>query len=273
MSPIYLHIQEAVGFLQKQTNSSPLHTIILGTGLKNIVQEFEVTARIPLRNIPHFPPMTVPHMDDTLYTVQIDGWPVWILGGRLHYYEGHTMEQVTFPIRLLAEAGTRSFFLTNAAGNVNPGRKAGDILLMRDHINWSFPSPLIGINHPEWGSRYPEMTEIYSSDFNEKLLDYAHQSGFQLDTGVYLGLTGPQLETPAEYRLFHQLGADMVGMSTIPEAIVAAHMDRKITALSVLSNDASESPIPNSTTMEAIMSYIRNRKDDVSSLIRHWVKM
>lgn len=273
MSPIYLQVREATSYLQTRIKSLPEHAVILGSGLKDIVQEYDIVAEIPLPNIPHFPSMTVSHMDDTLYAVEIDRVPVWVLAGRLHYYEGYTMGQVTFPIRLLAEAGTGSFFLTNAAGNVNPEMKAGDILLIRDHINWSFPSPLIGHNHPQWGSRYPDMTAVYSHILNEKLLEFARRTGIQLETGVYLGLTGPQLETPAEYRLFHHLGADMVGMSTIPEAIVAAHMNRNITALSVLANDASASSAGNAPSIEMIIDCIQSRKEDVADLIRHWVTL
>lgn len=273
MLPIHIQIQEATDFIRKRIKARPRHAVFLGTGLKDIVHGFELTARIPLREIPHFPPMTVGHMDDTLYLVEIDQVPVWILGGRLHYYEGYTMEQVAFPVRLLSMSGTEYFFLTNASGNVNPAMAAGDLLLLRDHINWSLPSPLIGENYPEWGNRYPEMIDVYSPEWNQRLLDFADQSGIRLDTGIYLGLTGPQLETPAEYRLFHHLGADMVGMSTVPEVIAAAHMNRRITALSILSNDASQSPTKNSTSFDSILSCIRSRKDDVTQLIRYWTTL
>lgn len=273
MIPFHFRIWEAADFLQKQVKTSPRHAILLGTGLKDLPEDYEVTARIPLRNIPHFPAMTVSHMDATLYVAEIDHIPVWILGGRLHYYEGYTMEQVTFPIRVLADSGTEHFFMTNAAGNVNPDFTTGNLILFQDHINWSFPSPLIGENRSEWGERYPMMDDIYASKVNQQLLKFAKKRGIQLDTGVYLGLTGPQLETPAEYRLFRNLGADMVGMSTIPEVIVAAHMKRRITALSVLSNDASGNQATHQPTVDSMLETIHTRKDDVAALINHWVSL
>lgn len=266
-------VYEAANFLKKQVGNCPRHAILLGTGLKDIVHNFKIYAAISLDEIPHFPQMTVNHMDAFLYVVEYDNVPAWILGGRLHYYEGYSMPEVTFPIRALAEAGTQSFFFTNAAGNVNPLFSAGDLILIRDHINWSFPSPLRGQNYTNWGTRYPEMIDIYDPIFNEMILDHARQSGIQLDTGIYLGLTGPQLETPAEYQLFHKLGADMVGMSTIPEVIVAAHMNRRITALSVLSNDAVNTPKKGSAEIKSIIGYIKDREMDVEKLIRYWLDL
>lgn len=265
-------IRKAAHFLNSQVEDPPLHTIVLGTGLKDIVNQFPIQFQIKLSEIPHFPKMTVGHMDATLYLAEHQGNLFWILGGRLHYYEGYTMEEVTFPIRLLAESGTESFFFTNAAGNVNPSFEAGHLVLISDHINWSFPSPLIGQNNNKWGPRYPAMIGIYHSESIDKLLRFAEKSSMQLDTGVYLGLTGPQLETPAEYRLFRQLGADMVGMSTIPEVIVAAHMDRRITALSVLSNDAVDTPKKESTDIAEILNHIRGRQGDVAELVKCWLK-
>lgn len=266
-------VQDAADYLKKQVQNMPHHAIQLGTGLKDVIHNFKILAAIPLINIPHFPQMTVNHMDAFLYAVEYEKIPAWILGGRLHYYEGYTMQEVTFPIRILAEAGTKSFFFTNASGNVNPAFSAGNLLLIRDHINWSFPSPLLGQNNASWGGRYPDMIDIYDPVINERILHFAHRSNIQLDTGIYLGLTGPQLETPAEYRLFHQLGADMVGMSTIPEVIVAAHMNRRVTALSVLSNDAVDTPLKGSANIKTILDSIQGRKDDVVKLIRYWLEL
>lgn len=264
-------IRKAANFLKTQIHKPPRHAILLGTGLKDIVKQFNIKFQIPLFDIPYFPTMTVKHMDASLYLAEHHGIPVWILGGRLHYYEGYTMNEVTFPIRMLTETGTESFFFTNAAGNVNPSFSAGHLVLINDHINWSFPSPLIGHNKDEWGPRYPAMTGIYQPTNIEKLLKFAEQSDIQLDTGVYLGLTGPQLETPSEYTLFRQMGADMVGMSTVPEVIVAAHMNRRITALSVLSNNAVGKPTKESTDVQQILNNIKRRKDDVTKFIKYWL--
>lgn len=266
-------IRKAAHYLKSQVQELPRHTIVLGTGLKDITNQFSIKYQTKLSKIPHFPRMTVHHMDATLYLATHQGILFWILGGRLHYYEGYTMAEVTFPIRVLAETGTQSFFFTNAAGNVNPSFAAGNLVLIRDHINWSFPSPLIGPNNEKWGPRYPFMSEVYDPKFINMLLEFSEKSGLQLDTGVYLGVTGPQLETPAEYRLFRQLGADMVGMSTIPEVIIAAHMNRQITALSVLSNDAVDTPTEDSTDITEILNHIKSRIDDVAELIKYWLKM
>lgn len=273
MIPFHFRIWESADFIRKQVQARPKHAIFLGTGLKDIAEEYPVLARISLRSIPHFPPMTVTHMDATLYAVLIDQTPAWVVGGRLHYYEGYSMNDVTFPLRMLAEAGVENFFLTNAAGNINPNFTAGDLVLIHDHINWSFPSPLTGENRPDWGERYPSMENVYAPAVNQALLEFARESGIPLQTGIYLGLTGPQLETSAEYRLFRTFGADMVGMSTIPEVIVAAHMKRRVTGLSVLSNDASGAHTPNHSTVDSMLEIIRSKKDEVASLIRFWVSL
>ncbi|HLT94914.1 MAG TPA: purine-nucleoside phosphorylase [Membranihabitans sp.] len=272
MIPFHFRIWEAADFIRKQINDVPRHAVFLGTGLKDITNEFEITNQIPLRSIPHFPTMTVKHMDATLYVALIRDVPTWIIGGRLHYYEGYSIEAVTFPVRMMADAGTEAFFFTNAAGNVNPEWRTGDLVLIHDHINWSFPSPLRGENRAEWGDRYPIMEDVYTPSINSNLLNFATQQGIRLHTGVYLGLTGPQLETTAEYRLFRKLGADMIGMSTIPEVIVAGHMKRHVTGLSVLSNDASGVQI-SPARVEDMLKTIREKNKEVTALIRHWASL
>lgn len=266
-------LNNAAEYLISHINQRPKHAIFLGTGLKELVFDFEIINTFSISDIPGFPAMTVKHMDARLYLVRCEDQFCWVIGGRLHLYEGYSMEEITFPVRLFAQSGVESFFFTNAAGNINPEFKTGDMVLLQDHINWSFPSPLIGPNNPEWGPRYPGMANRYHREINQYLLDFAHRSGIQLGVGTYLGLTGPQLETPAEYRLFHRLGADMVGMSTIPEVIVAAHMNRRITALSILSNDAVDLTDDSGTDVETILKNIEKRKNDVSQLFHRWMTL
>lgn len=179
-------------------------------------------------------------MDNDLYLATISNKLSWIIGGRIHHYEEYRDEKITFLIRLLAYGGCDRFLLTNASGSVDPQISKGSLVLIDDHINWSLPSPLIGENEATLGPRYPQMLDAYDEKYRKVLLKFAAHHHIQLHSGIYLGVSGPQLETKAEYQLFHKLGAHIIGMSTIPEVIAARHMNKSVTAPSMVSNDISD---------------------------------
>ena len=229
-------INEAAGYLKTMPGPAPVAGIVLGTGLGGLTQQIVNQTIIPYKDIPGFPPTTVEGHSGNLIFGQLSGLPVVAMQGRFHYYEGYPMEQVTFPIRVLKLLGIRQLFLSNAAGGINPAYSVGDLMVIRDHINFFPDSPLRGPNIDGLGPRFPDMTEPYDL----KLINLAHQTadklGFPLREGVYVGNPGPSFETPAEYTHYRIIGGDAIGMSTIPEVIVARHMDLPVLGVSVITN-------------------------------------
>lgn len=258
-------------YLESRVEYWPRHAVILGSGLKNITDEFHIYRQFPLRNIPHVPAPTVDYMDASLYIAKIQGIWCWLVGGRVHYYEGYRIDEVVYTPRFLSFCGVEHFLLTNASGSVNSLFGAGSMVLIKDHINWSLPSPLIGKNENELGPRFPEMIHAYDTPSNNSILRFCNHSRIKIFEGIYLGLSGPQLETPAEYRLFQNLGVDIIGMSTIPEVIAINHMGKKCCAISVVSNNASDYENIPSTSMEEFMAAISSRTEDLKKIIEYWV--
>lgn len=229
-------INETVAFLNSVKPNAPKVAIVLGSGLGGITQKVDVLKEIAYQDIPNFPMSTVLGHKGTLIFGKLNGVDVVILNGRFHYYEGYSMDVVTYPQQVFAGLGIKMTILSNAAGGMNPTFKVGDIMLIRDHINFFGTNPLIGKNDDEMGPRFPNMSEVYS----QRLLKLAHkkakENGIYCQEGVYIGVSGPCFETPAEYKAFHILGADAVGMSTVPEAIVAHHRGMEIFAFSVITD-------------------------------------
>ncbi len=229
-------IKETVAYLNGCKPNNPKVAIVLGSGLGGLTKRVEVLSELPYHQIPNFPVSTVKGHKGTLIFGKLNGVDVVILNGRFHYYEGYSMDVVTYPQQVFAGIGIKTLILSNAAGGMNPTFQVGDIMLIRDHINMFGTNPLIGPNDDEFGSRFPNMSEVYS----HRLLKLAHEKAkaqnIHLQEGVYIGVTGPCFETPAEYRAFHILGADAVGMSTVPEAIAAHHRGMEIFALSVITD-------------------------------------
>jgi len=240
---MYEQIQETVAYLRSRTNIEPQVGIILGTGLGNFISQIEVTHRIPYQEIPHFPISTVKGHQGTLIFGTINKMPVVALKGRFHFYEGYSMQQVTFPVRVLKFLGIRHLFLSNASGGTNADYRVGDIMIIRDHINLAGHNPLIGINDERLGPRFPDMSEVYDKQLINMAQEIATRQKLNFHTGVYAAVTGPNYETPAEYRYIRTIGADAVGMSTVPEAIVARHMNLSCFALSVISDLGVEGKI------------------------------
>ena len=231
-----MKIAETVLFLNSRKPLNPKIAIVLGSGLGGITSKIDVVEEIPYKEIPNFPVSTVHGHKGTMIFGKLNGVEVLVFNGRFHYYEGYPMDVVTYPQRILPGLGVKTVILSNAAGGMNPTFKVGDIMLIRDHINLFGNNPLIGPNDDELGPRFPNMSEVYS----HRLLKLANQTGenlnIHLQEGVYLGVTGPCFETPSEYKMFHIMGADAVGMSTVPEAIMARYLGLEVFALSVITD-------------------------------------
>jgi purine-nucleoside phosphorylase len=228
---------ESVAYLKDQVNFQPEYLLILGTGLGQLAEEIDEQYTINYDDIPHFPVSTVESHHGRLIFGHLGGKPVMAMQGRFHYYEGYSMQQIAFPVRVAKALGAQTLLVSNACGGLNPNFRRGDIMLIRDHINFLGDNPLIGPNDPELGPRFPDMSEPYT----ERLLDTAEtvalDLGIKMHEGVYLAVSGPMMETKAEYRYMRQLGADVVGMSTVPEVIAAVHMGLDVLGISVITDE------------------------------------
>ncbi|KAA6352385.1 Purine nucleoside phosphorylase 1 [termite gut metagenome] len=235
-------IKETASYIKKRISSEPKTAIILGTGLGSLVEEITGKYEIDYREIPHFPVSTVEGHSGKLIFGKLGGKEIMAMQGRFHYYEGYSMQEVTFPVRIMKELGIQNLFVSNAAGGMNPDYEIGDLVLITDHINHFPEHPLRGKNIP-YGPRFPDMSETYSKEFIGKALDVAKENNISVQQGVYVGTQGPTFETPAEYRMFRTLGADIVGMSTVPEVIVANHCGIKVFGVSVVTDLGVEGKI------------------------------
>ena len=228
-------IKKSAEFLQKETNYNPEVGIILGTGLGGLVNEIEIEHSISYEDIPNFPLSTVEGHTGRLIFGILGKKQVIAMQGRFHFYEGYTMEKVTFPVRVMKLLGIKNLIVSNASGGVNPDYRVGDLMILSDHINL-IPNPLIGKNITELGPRFPDMSETYCPTLIAKAEAIAKSNNLPVQKGVYIALTGPTLETPAEYKYMRIIGGDTVGMSTAPEVIVARHMDIPCFAMSVITD-------------------------------------
>jgi purine-nucleoside phosphorylase len=208
----------------------------MGTGQQLLAQEMEGGGFLPYEDLPHFPRATSPSHQGRLYWGRLKGIPALLCHGRVHGYEGYSLLQATFAVRLMAVLGVKTLVITNAAGGLNPYFKAGELMLICDHINFMADNPLVGENIEAWGPRYPDMSRVYDGNLREVAEQVARRLGLNLRQGVYVAVKGPSLETPAETRMLRFLGADAVGMSTVPEAICAVHAGLRVLGISVLSN-------------------------------------
>lgn len=234
-------IDETVAYLRTCLGNRevPQIAIILGSGLGLMADHIENPLVIPYAGIPHFKRSTAAGHKGNLIFGTLGGKNVMAMQGRFHYYEGYTMQEVTFPVRVMARLGVKTLFVSNAAGAVNPTYRVGDMMIITDHINL-LPNPLIGPNMEEFGPRFPDMTTVYSRRIRKIALDEAAQMGEHLQQGVYVGGTGPTYETPAEYKFYGVIGGDVAGMSTIPEVIVARHCGLEIFGMSIITNQSND---------------------------------
>lgn len=228
-------IQQTATWIKDHTMMRPLTAIVLGTGLGRLAAEIEIVDEFPYAEIPNFPISTVEGHSGKLIFGRLGEKDVMALQGRFHYYEGYNMQQVTFPIRVMYELGIKNLFVSNAAGGVNPTFEIGDLMLITDHINFLPEHPLHGPNFPT-GPRFPDMHEVYDHTFLDMARSIAKEKGIHTVEGVYLATQGPTYETPAEYRMYRTFGADAVGMSTVPEVIVAHHCGIKVFGISIITD-------------------------------------
>ncbi len=241
----YNQIVEAKDFILQKISHRPETAIILGSGLSALAEDIEERTVIPYKDIPNFPVSTVEGHAGNLVIGRLNGKDIVCMQGRFHYYEGYTMQQVTFPVRVMQLLGIKTLIVTNAAGGVNKSFVTGDIMLITDHIS-RMPNPLIGKNDDRLGTRFPSMNEAYDKKLISLAKEIAKQENISLQEGIYVGNPGPSFETKAEYIMYRNLGLSAVGMSTVPEVIVAAHAGMKVLGFSVISNvfneDVEEEP-------------------------------
>ncbi|MFU8813017.1 MAG: purine-nucleoside phosphorylase [Balneolaceae bacterium] len=229
--------KEALAFIQNETDLRPNYMIILGTGLGQLADEMDIVDSIPYDQIPHFPVSTVESHAGRLLFGTLGGKEVVAMQGRFHFYEGYTMQQIAFPVRVLKANGADTLFVSNACGGMNPNYAPGDIMLINDHINMLGDNPLMGPNDDELGPRFPDMSEPYSERLMELAKTVALENNVAMHQGVYVALSGPMLETRSEYRYLRLLGADVVGMSTVPEVITAIHMGMEVLGISAITDE------------------------------------
>lgn len=235
-------IRETAAWINAHTTLRPSTAIVLGTGLGRLAEEIEVVESFAYQDIPHFPVSTVEGHSGRLIFGRLGGKEVLAMQGRFHYYEGYDMKQVTFPVRVMHELGIRTLFVSNAAGGMNPDFEIGTIMLIRDHINLFPEHPLRGKNFPT-GPRFPDMSEAYSKSLLQLAHTIADEQGITVQEGVYVGVSGPTFETPAEYKMYRILGGDAVGMSTVPEVIVAHHCGIEVFGISIITDIGIEGKI------------------------------
>ena len=228
-------IQETAEFLKGKMTTSPETAIILGTGLGSLVNEITDKYEIEYKDIPNFPLSTVEGHSGKLIFGKLGNKEIMAMQGRFHFYEGYSMKEVTFPVRVMRELGIKTLFVSNAAGGMNPDFLIGDLMIINDHINFFPEHPLRGKNIP-YGDRFPDMSAAYDKGLIAMAKEVAAEKGIRVVEGVYLGTQGPTFETPAEYRMFHRMGGDAVGMSTVPEVIVARHCGIRVFGISVITD-------------------------------------
>ncbi len=236
---LQMKIKESAEYILSKVNIEPEIGLILGSGLGAIGDQIENPEYFPYNEIPHFPVSTVEGHAGRLVVGTLEGKKVVAMQGRFHYYEGYHMQEVTFPVRVMKLLGVKTLIVTNAAGAVNTSYNPGDLMLINDHLNLAFDNPLIGKNLSEFGTRFPDMSNAYDVNLRDKVKEIATSLNIELREGVYACMTGPTYETPAEIRMVRIIGADAVGMSTVPEVIIAIHSGLKVIGVSCMTNMAA----------------------------------
>ncbi len=265
-------ITETCSFLNERIDQRIDIAVVLGTGLSGFSAELNVQQEIPYASIPNFPVSTVSGHDGKLIIGEMEGVSVLAMAGRFHYYEGYSMDQVVYPIRVMHQLGIKKVMLSNASGGVNPNFSVGDIMLIKDHINLFPSNPLIGPNNDEWGPRFPDMSEPYAYRLLDAMRSASVTAGIAIQEGVYAGVSGPCFETPAEYKYLRVIGADAVGMSTVPECIAARHMDMEVVALSVITDLGIEGKIEK-VSHEEVKEAAAKAEPNVAKLVRAFMKI
>lgn len=265
------NIQKAVSYLQGLGVTTPVAGIVLGSGLGSFTSEIAIEKEIPYSDIPHFPVSTVEGHSGRLIFGKMGKTPVVAMAGRFHYYEGYSVSEVVFPIRVMKYLGIKTLFISNAAGGMQAGFKVGDLMIIKDHISFFAPNPLVGKNVDEFGPRFPDMSEPYRKDLIKRAKEIAAKEGIELKEGVYCGVTGPTFETRAEYKLLAILGGDAVGMSTVQEVIAANHMGLPVFAMSVIT-DLGVRDEENIITHEEVLAAAKEAEPKLTHIFRELVQ-
>ncbi|MDF2431728.1 MAG: purine-nucleoside phosphorylase [Mucilaginibacter sp.] len=264
-------IQRTTAYIKSRMGDfEPEAGIILGTGLGGLVSEIEVEKQLMYSNIPDFPISTLEFHSGKLIFGTLAGVKVVAMQGRLHYYEGYSMQQITFPVRVLKMLGIKTLYVSNASGSLNPDFKKGDLMVIEDHINLQTDNPLLGRNDTDLGPRFPDMSEAYQRTLVDKALVIAKANNIKCHKGVYVAVTGPNLETKAEYRYLRIIGGDAVGMSTVPEVIVARHMGLPVFAISVLT-DEGFNEVLNPVSVEEILAVAHEAEPKMTLILKNLI--
>lgn len=262
-------ITETVSYIKSKVSFEPEYGIILGTGLGGLVKDIEVSHVLEYEDIPNFPVSTVESHHGKLIFGKLGNKNIVAMQGRFHYYEGYTMQQVTFPVRVMKFLGIKALFLSNASGGLNPDYEVSDIMIIDDHIN-HLPNPLMGKNYDELGPRFPDMSEPYDRKLISKAEEIASALNIKVQKGCYVAVTGPSLETPKEYFYLRTIGADTVGMSTIPEVIVARHMGLKCFAVSIITDLGVPGKIKH-VTLQDVLDAASKAEPQMTKLLKHLI--
>lgn len=264
-------IKSTITFLKKKIKTTPEYVLILGSGLGNLSKIAEIDVEIPYGDIPDFPQSTVAGHKGKLLSGTLHGKNVVIFQGRFHYYEGYSMNEVVIPVRVAKHLGAEKLIVTNAAGGVNPSFEVGDIMLITDHINQMGTNPLIGPNRDDEGPRFPDFSNVYSEEMNQRFMEIANAEFVPFKTGVYVSVTGPTFETPAEYKYLRIIGGDAVGMSTVPEVITAVHNGMQVMGISVIT-DMGVGEIIQPITHEEVQIIANKTGELLAGLLSKWFK-
>ncbi len=265
-------IKEAADYIVTHLNVKPKIGMVLGTGLSNIASEIEDEVIIRYAAIPWFSHSTVASHKGDMVFGRLGEKDVVILAGRFHYYEGYTMQQVTFPVRVLKELGVETILISNAAGSVNAAYEAGDIVFLKDHINLMPENPLRGPNDERLGLRFPDMSDAYDKNLIEKAVEIANKNNIRCHQGVYVALQGPNLETPSEYNFINVIGGDLVGMSTVPEVLVARHCGMRVFGVSVVSNKCFPLSAIKETTHESVIAVANETEPKLAKIFKEIIQ-
>lgn len=266
---MYEKIKETASWIKERMTTSPQTAIILGTGLGQLATEITDSYEFDYKDIPNFPVSTVEGHSGKLIFGRLGGKDILAMQGRFHFYEGYDMKQVTFPIRVMYELGIKTLFVSNASGGMNPSFKIGDLMIIRDHINLFPEHPLRGKNFPT-GPRFPDMHEAYDLNLIATAKEIAKEKGIRVVEGVYVGVQGPTFETPAEYKMYHRLGGDAVGMSTVPEVIVAHHCGIKTFGMSIITDLGLEDQ-PVEVSHEEVQVAANNAQPLMTAIMREMI--
>lgn len=264
-------VKDAVKYITAHTSIKPEAGIILGTGLGALAKEIEVVNRLEYKDIPHFPVSTVESHQGELLLGYLEGKPVVAMRGRFHSYEGYTMKQVTFPVRVMKLLGVKLLMVSNASGGLNPDYQISDLMILNDHIDLFPENPLTGKNFDEFGPRFPDMSDTYNRNLVDKALEIAKKHGIAAHQGVYVGVKGPNLETPAEYKYLRIIGGDAVGMSTVPEVLVARHMGLPVFAISAITDIGVEGKIKK-VSLDDVINAANRAEPGMTTIIRELLK-